>query len=82
MITTRAKFLCTSETRTAYGTEGARTYKFQAAYDQNVPEDQRFAKYTPCGSLEICVDNPNVVFELGASYYLDFTKVEQASEQP
>jgi hypothetical protein len=76
MITTRAKFQCQTETRNAYGQEGARTYKFQAAYDPDVPEDQRYSKYTPSGWLEITVDNPNVEFKLGAYYYLDFTPVE------
>lgn len=73
----RAKFKCISETRSAYGIEGAKQYKFQAMYDATLPEDQRFAKATPSGSMEIFVDNPAAQFELGADYYLDFTKVEQ-----
>jgi hypothetical protein len=76
-VTTRAKFRCISETRSAYNVEaGVRTYKFQALYDDTVPEDQRFAKYTPSGSLEISVDNPNVEFKLGVQYYLDITPAE------
>lgn len=78
MITTRAKFQCVSETRHSYGQEGARTYKFQAINDPEAPENERFCKYTPSGSLEICVDNPNVQFELGRFYYLDFTPAEMA----
>jgi hypothetical protein len=74
MITTRAKFTCISETRSSYNAaDGVRTYEFQAVYDDDVPEDQRYAKYTPSGSLKITVDNPNVQFELGHQYYLDFT---------
>lgn len=78
MITTRAKFMCITETRNSYNAaDGVRTYKFQAVYDAAVPEDQRYAKYTPSGSLEITVDNPNVKFELGQQYYLDFTPVAE-----
>jgi hypothetical protein len=76
MITSRAKFTCQSETRPAWNPE-SRTYKFSAVYDPDIAEDQRYAKATPTGSLEITVDNPNVVFELGKAYYLDFTPVEQ-----
>jgi hypothetical protein len=72
-MTTRAKFRCASETRRSLDEQGSRTYLFQAAYDPDVPEDQRYAKYTPSGSLEITVDNPAVTFELGRHYYLDFT---------
>lgn len=77
MITTRAKFRCITESRSAFVVEGdVRTYEFQAMYDADVPEDQRYAKYTPSGSLKITVDNPNVTFELGQQYYLDFTPAE------
>lgn len=54
-----------------------RTYRFSAQYDPSVPEDQRYAKYTPMGELRIQVDNPNVVFEPGKQYYLDFTPAEE-----
>lgn len=81
MVTTRAKFYCTSETRSAHGADGARTYRFQAAYDLDLPEDQRYSKYTPSGSLDITVDNPNVAFELGRHYYLDFTPVPDATTE-
>lgn len=42
-------------------------------YDDSVPEDQRYARYTPSGELRIAVTNPAVVFEPGQSYYLDIT---------
>lgn len=75
----RAKFKCISETHHAYGQEGARQYRFQAQYDPNLPEDQRFAKATPSGTLEIHVDNPSAQFTLGADYYLDFVPVDEAA---
>jgi hypothetical protein len=72
----RAKFRCISETRTAYNSD-ARTLVFQPMYDPKlVEEDVSFAKATPSGKLEMFVDNPNAAFELGADYYIDFTKVE------
>jgi hypothetical protein len=70
----RAKFQCQSETK--YGWNESKTFKFQAMYDPDLPEDQRFAKATPSGTLEILVDNPTAQFEVGAYYYLDFTRVE------
>lgn len=73
----RAKFQCQSETRHHWSSTDAKTYRFQAVYDQGlVEEDRSFAKATPSGTLEILVDNPNAQFEIGASYYLDFTKVD------
>ncbi|WP_435214753.1 N-acetylmuramoyl-L-alanine amidase [Streptomyces sp. bgisy034] len=50
-----------------------RTFRFHAVYDTTVPEDQRYAKATPCGAVEIQVDNPAVSFEPGRQHYLDFT---------
>ena len=70
----RAKFLCASETRYGYG--DSRSYKFTATYDPDTPEDQRFAKATPSGSLEMQVDNPSAYFTAGAFYYLDFEPVD------
>ncbi len=77
MSTVRAKFRCQSVERFSSKSAGPRTFKFSAEYDASVPEDERYAKYTPSGSLTIHVDNPNVVFEPGQSYYLDFTPVGQ-----
>lgn len=79
-MTVRAKFRCMEENRSVQAGD-ARTYKFMAMYDQDTPEDQRYAKYTPSGSLAITVDNPRVEFELGAYYYLDITKVDETAEQ-
>lgn len=56
-------------------TTGGRTLVFSAAYDDGTPENQRFSKATPSGSIEMLVDNPEALkqFEIGKSYYLDFT---------
>lgn len=74
MTSVRAKFRCTSVETFQAG--AARTFRFAAEYDADLPEDQRYARYTPSGELRITVDNPNVDFEPGKSYYLDFTPVE------
>jgi hypothetical protein len=78
----RAKFRCTTENHKRWGTEDsqvARSYEFMAVYDPAVPEDQRYAKASPSGSLTIQVDNAAVTFEPGRSYYLDFTPVDEAA---
>ncbi|MEU1275344.1 hypothetical protein [Streptomyces sp. NPDC005799] len=56
-----------------------RTFRFNAVYDTSIPEDQRYAKYTPSGELKIQVDNPAVSFEPGKQYYLDFTPADEAA---
>lgn len=71
MSTSRAKFKCTRITHTEYGT--AVEYRFSAVCADEVPENQRFHRYTPSGTLSIWVDNPNVMYELGKCYYLDFS---------
>jgi hypothetical protein len=78
-MTVRAKFRCAS-VETYAQTSGHRNYRFSAMYDPEVPEDQRYAKYTPTGSLTITVDNPAVNFEPGKDYYLDFTPVDAGGD--
>lgn len=75
-MATRAKFQCVTETKHAWNDQ-AKTYRLEARYDPNLPEDQRFAKATPTGHLEVLVDNPDVQLEVGAHYYLDITKAEE-----
>lgn len=50
---------------------------FRCEYDSSMPEDQRFAKYTPNGEFKMQVDNPAALdqFTLGACYYVDFNPV-------
>jgi hypothetical protein len=74
----RAKFRCTAEKTNRFHPTAppARSYEFQAMYDPNQPEDQRYATATPTGNLAICVDNPAVTFAPGKSYYLDFTPAD------
>lgn len=69
--TIRAKLTVTEEAKTRYGQN---RLKFQADYDQNIPEDQRFQKATPSATAEFWIDNPVALdfFKLGGTYYCDF----------
>jgi len=69
----RAKFVCNSIKQYAYG---GRELSFDAVYDDGTPENQRFSKATPSGSLTMLVNNPPAAefFILGKAYYLDFTE--------
>ncbi len=40
------------------------------------PENESFFQWTPMGHLEMGTVNPNISFEPGETYYLDFTKAE------
>ncbi len=74
----RAKFQVSSITKHSYGP--ATTILLYAQCADSIEENKRFAKYTPSGRLELTVDNPPAqeFFELGKSYYLDFTEVPNA----
>lgn len=75
----RAKFTCTFETHKKSGPgpwQTVHAYEFMAIYDPDTPEDQRYAQTTPTGNLTIQVDNPDVSFEPGKAYYLDFTPAD------
>jgi hypothetical protein len=71
---TRGKFQCNSVTTFAQGT--GREYQFYAVCNDGTPENDRFHKYTPSGSIKIIVDNPNITFEPGKVYYVDFTEAQ------
>lgn len=73
----RAKLRLASVTKTVWG---GTFLKFEAQYDDSIPEDRRFQKATPNGMVELQVDNPAALaqFELGDSYYVDFTPAPKA----
>ena len=73
----RGKFTL-SEIRHHNWSPTAQTFVFSAVYDQTTEENKRYSKATPSGRLEMTVDNPpaQAFFELGKSYYLDFSKAE------
>lgn len=45
--------------------------------DDNIPENSRFHRYTPNGSITLTIDNPAAAdqFKPQQTYYLDFTPV-------
>lgn len=74
----RAKFVLTAITRRSWDRGAGATVRFDAQYDQSIPEDRRFSKATPSGHFEMQVDNPSALeqLELGKAYYLDITPAE------
>ena len=73
----RAKFMC-QEIRHTHYNPASRTVILRPQYDQTIEEDRRFAKATPSGEMTMYRDNPPAAefFELGKTYYLDFSKAE------
>lgn len=76
-MSVRAKFVVQSyETRLDRSGDGAelRTVKLTAVYS-DTPENKKFFRWTPNGTIEIGVLNPEAwkQFELGKEYYVDFT---------
>ncbi len=72
---TRGKFRCDS-TKSYSWNKALQEFEFSAVCNDGTPENDRFHRYTPSGNVRIQVDNPNVVFEPGKFYYVDFTEVE------
>lgn len=79
-MTVRAKLRLTtiSEYKFAPDSKAYRTLRFEAQYDDKIPEDQRFQQATPSGHCELQIDNPAALaqFEHGATYYVDFERCE------
>lgn len=71
----RGKFTVSEITSYQYGSQ---KITLAAQYDPNLPEDQKYAKATPSGTITMTVDNPPAAeyLEIGKSFYVDFTKVE------
>lgn len=72
----RAKFRVSSIT--TYAGFTGKQIKLNAVYDDGIPENARFAKYTPSGQIEITIDNPPASdqFVNGQEFYVDFIPVE------
>lgn len=82
-MSVRAKFrLQSKKVHAVYGGTGYHPQVeliFSAVSADEVPENQRFHKYTPGGTLSITIDNPSAVefFEANPLVYLDFTGAEK-----
>jgi hypothetical protein len=69
---TRAKFKCVDVKE---GPDGSQV-KLEPVVSGS-QENESFFKWTPWGSIEIGTVNPNVKFEVGQEYYVDFTKASE-----
>lgn len=69
MNNVRAKIRCSSIELFSGET---RTFKFDAVMNGS-DENKTWSKWTPSLGLTMQVTNPNVSFEPGKEYYLDFT---------
>lgn len=51
---------------------------FTAEYDQNLPEDQSFSKWTPAGEFWAIISNPRALaaLEVGKRYYIDLSPAD------
>ena len=78
----RAKFRITGVVK---GGENYETVKFMPVSGdkpygpQGESEDNTYARYTPSGSCELAITNPDLVgrFEPGETFYVDFTPADQ-----
>lgn len=72
-MSVRAKFKVQSVLDYGY----SKTVKLSANYDTSIPEDQRFAKATPCADITMTIDNPEASeqFKPGQAFYVDFTPI-------
>lgn len=73
----RGKFKLSERTEVEWN-RTSRRLKFHAVCNDDTDENQKFHKATPSGEISIVVDNPNAVsqFEIGKTYYVDFTPAE------
>jgi hypothetical protein len=58
--------------------DAPRKVKLYAQHDDGQPENTRYAKATPTGTIEMTIDNPPAaeVFAPGKVFYVDFTPAE------
>lgn len=82
-LAVRALFRCTevTHTRLTPNADETRRFKFVAMYDDRMPEQQRYARYSPSGEFTIQVDNPAVAWEPGLFYYFDVTPADDVNAQ-
>ncbi len=73
----RGKFTVTKVARVSWSPTAVEL-TLGAEYDTvNIPEDQRYAKATPSGTITMLVDNPPAAdfLGLGRKFYVDFVPV-------
>lgn len=76
----RAKFRCQSVQHILTNSPGeaAAVLVFAPVFDNGDGTNKQWSKYTPNGKLEMTVTNPDAIakFELGKSYFLDFSPAD------
>lgn len=74
MDSVRAKFRVDKVAKTAWG---GTEITVSPQYDMSIPEDRRFQKATPSGSITLYIDNPPAAdfLKLGEYFYVDMTAV-------
>lgn len=78
----RCKFRCTDIKDNGPGQP--KEVDFATQYDPALPEDQRYTKATPWGTLTVSIDNPVALAELrvGATYYVDLIPAPDGPRDP
>lgn len=58
------------------------TIELGAVSHDGTPENERFHRYTPSGTITMTVDNPaaDAEFQPGREFYVDFTPVEEVKK--
>lgn len=61
------------EIHALYWNSTAKRYVFNAVCNDGTPENERYHKFTPSGSMTMIIDNPSAQskFELGKEYFFD-----------
>ena len=67
---------------TEHANSVGKTVRFEARYDQVIPDDQRFMAATPSGHVEMFVTNAGALDQLtlGTAFYVDFVPVEAVAQ--
>lgn len=73
----RAKFKVSSIKYVDWNPD-VRVVELTAATADGIPENERFHKYTPSGTIQMTIDNPPAAeaFKLGQMFYVDFTPAD------
>jgi hypothetical protein len=76
-MTVRAKFWVREihQHHTNDPTAVSATVKLAPVYDDGTKQNKDWSKYTPQGEISMMITNPGAIeqFELGKSYFVDFT---------
>jgi hypothetical protein len=75
-MTARCKFRITNILNTEPESTAKRIV-FETHYDDTIPEDQAFTKYTPTGRMDVVIDNAAVTekYVVGGFVYVDITPI-------